>query len=127
MTTFHIYVTVFIADVLYTVLLVFWRHLLEPDLTILEVIFGTVLCLAPAALDQRINGPLTSEVYEWRVWLGFLIGVIPIGIWQITQSIQARLDIERGIRGLRDDTTRHSSDEATGVATKRGRHSETRD
>ena len=39
-----------------------------------RVVIGTALCLAAPYADQRLNGPLTSEVYETRVWLAFVIG-----------------------------------------------------
>lgn len=100
MTTFEIYTLFAIAVTLYTVILWLWGHLLEPYFTIVEVIIGTALCLLPAALDQRYNGPLTSEVYEWRVWVGFLIGAIPIGIWQGTKLVQSLRQAERDIREL---------------------------
>lgn len=97
MPTSTIYLGLFVASCLYTVMLVLWRHLLEPDLTILEVIFSVTLCLSAPYLDARANGPLTWETYEWRVWSAFMVGCIPIAIWQVAKFIHARIRVEARI------------------------------
>jgi hypothetical protein len=66
MTTFTIYLLLFIATALYAALLALFRHLWEPKLTWLEVAIGTAIVLAAPALDARWNGPLIAEIYELR-------------------------------------------------------------
>lgn len=115
MTTFQIYTALFAATTLYAATLAWLRHIWEPDLTWLEVVIGTALCLAAPYADQRLNGPLTSEAYEARVWLAFLIGGLPIVIWQLGQSVRARLRVERRIRG-KHVSTRNAPDRAEALA-----------
>lgn len=119
MTTVQIYAALFIATTLYAALLAFLRHVWEPDLTWLEVVIGTALCLAAPYADQRLNGPLTSETYEARVWLAFLIGGLPIVAWQLGQSVRARLRVERRIRG-NHGSTRNATDRAETLASHAG-------
>lgn len=119
MTTFSIYAYLLAVTTLYAVLLSLFRHIWEPDLTWLEVVIGTALCLLAPSLDQRLNGPLTSEIYEQRVWLAFVIGGAPIVIWQLGQSVWARLRVERRIRGTHDNT-RDAADRPEALAQKRG-------
>ncbi len=99
MTTFTIYCALFATTTLYAVLLAWLRHIWEPDLTWLEVVIGVTFCLLAPYADQRLNGPLTSELYEGRVWLAFIVGGFPIVTWQIGQSVSARLQAEQRIRG----------------------------
>lgn len=89
MTTFVIYAYLLAATTVYAALLSRLKHLWEPDLTWLEVIVGIAICLAAPYLDQRHNGPLTSELYEQRVWLAFLVGGIPIVVWRVGASVRA--------------------------------------
>lgn len=103
MPTSTIYLGLFLACCVYTVALVLWRHLLEPDLTILEVVIGTALCLAAPFLDARFNGPYAWDVYEARVWWAFGVGVIPIGIWQFAQLVYARIRVEARMGAEYDD------------------------
>jgi len=119
MTTFAIYTYLFAAATLYAALLAFLRHVWEPDLTWLEVVIGTALCLSAPYADQRLNGPLTSELYEARVWLAFLIGGLPIIAWQLGQSVRARLRVERRIRG-KHVSTRDAADRAEALADHAG-------
>ena len=123
MSTLAIYGYLFIAAALYAVLLAKFRKLWEPDLTWLEVVAGTALCLLAPYLDQRYNGPLTSELYEQRVWMAFLIGGLPIVAWQLGQVVRAKLHVEREIRGSSGDTT----EGAAQMADARGEHPNARD
>ncbi len=93
----------------YAVLLDWLRHIWEPDLTWLEVVVGVSLCLAAPYADQQYNGPLTSEVYQWRVWQAFLVGGFPIIVWQLGQSVRARLRVEQRIRGPRGIATENTA------------------
>ena len=104
MTTFQIYSALFLAAALYAALLASLRHVWEPDLTWLEVVIGVALCLAAPYADRQQNGPYTSEVYEQRVWLAFVVGGLPIVAWQLGQSVRARLRVERRIRGKHGNT-----------------------
>jgi hypothetical protein len=104
MTTLAIYSYLFAGATLYAALLARFRHLWEPHLTWLEVALGTALVLLAPYLDARYNGPLTSEVYEQRVWLAFLVGGAPIIVWQLAQSVSAWRRAEQGIR-RRDGNT----------------------
>ncbi len=126
MTTFAIYSYLFASATLYAVLLSWLRHIWEPDLTWLEVIIGVALCLLAPYLDQRLHGPLTSEVYEQRVWLAFVVGGAPIVAWQLGQSVRARLQAERRIRG-QYGTTRHATDRPAPLADHAGAPPETDD
>src|SRR5512138_186127 len=97
MTTFAIYSYLFAVATIYAALLAAFKHYWEPDLTWLEVIVGVGLCLLAPYLDQRWNGPLTSELYEQRVWVAFVVGGFPVVVWQLAKSIKARLQVERRI------------------------------
>jgi hypothetical protein len=119
MSTLQIYALLFASATLYAATLAVFRHVWEPDLTWLEVVIGTALCLAAPFADNRFNGPLTSEVYEQRVWLAFLIGGLPIIAWQIGQGVRAGQRLERRIRG-HDDTTRNATDRAEALADHAG-------
>ncbi len=116
MTTFDIYAALFVTTSLYAALLAWLKHLWEPDLTWLEVVIGVAIVLAAPALDQRNNGPLTSEIYEQRVWLAFLIGGIPIVIWRVGASVRAWGRISQRIGKNHDGNT---TDCATSVAEQR--------
>jgi hypothetical protein len=88
MTTFAIYCLLPIATALYALLLSRIPKR-DPDFTWLTVIVGVAICLGAAHLDRLWNGPLTSEVYEWRVWQAFLLGGAPIVIWRISATARA--------------------------------------
>jgi hypothetical protein len=109
MTTFAIYSYLFAATALYAVVLARYGWVLNPDWTWLQVVAGTVLCLLAPYLDQRYNGPLTSELYEHRVWMAFLVGGFPIVVWQISQSARAHLRVERRILRKHGDTTDYTA------------------
>lgn len=119
MTTFAIYSYLFIATTVYAVLLAWVKHYLEPDLTWLEVMVGVAICLAAPFADARLNGPQTSELYEERVWLAFVVGGFPIVAWQLGKSIKARLQAERRIRGAHG-ITRHAADRPQTLADEPG-------
>jgi hypothetical protein len=127
MTTFVIYACLISATTVYAALLARFRRLWEPDLTWLEVVIGVTLCLTAPYLDQRYNGPLTSELYERRVWMGFLIGGLPIVAWQLGQSVRARLLAERRIRGKPHGITRHATDRPAPLADEPGAASQADD
>lgn len=97
MTTLQIYAALFLATSLYAVVLARLKHLWEPDLTWLEVVIGVAMCLLAPYADQRLHGPLISELYEQRVWLAFLVGGTPIVIWRVGSSIRAWVRIGRRI------------------------------
>lgn len=125
MTTIQLYAALFAATTLYAVVLSWLKHLWEPDLTWLEVVIGVVICLIAPYADQRWHGPLTSEVYEQRVWLAFLVGGIPIVIWRVGTSVRAWRRIGRRIfPGDRNDNT---ADHATSVARECGTEPEADD
>lgn len=126
MTTFTIYSYLFIVTTLYAGLLAWLKHLWEPDLTWLEVIIGVTLCLLAPYIDQRQNGPLTSELYEQRVWLAFIVGGFPIVVWQLSKSVRARIQAERRIRGHYDGA-RHATDRPAPLADEPRTSAETDD
>jgi hypothetical protein len=125
MTTFAIYTYLFIATALYAAILSWKKHLWEPDLTWLEVVIGVAICLIAPYLDQRQNGPLTSEVYEQRVWLAFIVGGIPIVGWRVASSVHAWVRIGRRI--FPKDSNGNTTDRATSVAAERRAESEADD
>lgn len=124
MTTFEIYTALFVATTLYAALLAWLKHLWEPDWTWLEVVIGVAIVLAAPALDQRNNGPLTSELYEQRVWMAFLVGGIPIVIWRVGTSVRAWGQIGQHTF-LREHG--NTTDPATSVAGERRSQSEADD
>lgn len=125
MTTFQIYAALFVATSFYAALLAWLKHLWEPDLTWLEVVVGVAICLAAPYADQRQHGPLTSELYEQRVWLAFLIGGLPIVVWRVGASVRAWVRIGRRI--FPKDRNGNTTDRATSVAAERGAEPETDD
>jgi glucose dehydrogenase len=125
MTTFAIYAYLFAATTLYAVVLSRFKHFWEPDLTWLEVVIGVAICLIAPYVDQRQNGPLTSELYEWRVWQCFLVGGLPIVLWRVGASVQAWVKIGRRI--FPKDDNGNTTDRATSVAEQRRAESETDD
>jgi hypothetical protein len=124
MTTLHIYIALFTATTLYAGLLAWLKHLWEPDLTWLEVVLGVAICLLAPYFDQRNNGPLTSELYEQRVWLAFVVGGLPIVIWRVSASVRAWGRITQRIGKNHDGNT---TDRATSVAAERGAEPEAND
>lgn len=124
MSTFQIYAALMLATSLYAALLAWLKHLWEPDLTWLEVVIGCAICLVAPALDQRLRGPLTSELYEWRVWQAFIVGGLPIVIWRVGASVRAWGRIARRIGKNHDGNT---TDHATSVAHQRRGQSEADD
>lgn len=127
MTTLQIYAALLIATTLYAAALAWLRHIWEPDLTWLEVVIGVAICLAAPYADRQLNGPLTSEVYEVRVWIAFLIGGLPIVVWQLGQSVSAWRRIRRRIRGDHGVITRNPTDRAEKMADHPGEAPETGD
>jgi hypothetical protein len=122
-TTIPLYCTLFAATTLYAVVLSRFPKR-DPDWTWFTVALGIAICLTAPALDRRQNGPLTSELYEWRVWQAFIIGGIPIIAWQVGRSIHAWYSwIQRVLSRVYGNTTDH----ATSVARKRGKQSEADD
>lgn len=106
-TTFALYCFLFAAATLYALILSRFP-MLDPDLTFVEVIIGTALCLLAATLDRRWNGPLSSEAYEWRVWEAFIVGGTPIVLWQIGKSIRAwHAYLRRILTSIYDNATAH--------------------
>lgn len=126
MSTLAIYCLLPIVTALYALLLSYFPKR-DPDFTWLTVVIGVAICLAAPAIDQRSNGPLTSEVYEWRVWQAFLLGGAPIVIWRISATLYAyyrwfRRLISRILRVYGDTT-----DQAAPLASQRREHAETDD
>ena len=118
MTTLQIYTALFVATSLYAFALAWLKHLWEPDLTWLEVVVGVAICLLAPYIDQRQNGPLTSDVYEARVWMAFVVGGIPIVVWRVSTSVRAWVRISRRI--FPKDQHGNTTDHATSVARERG-------
>jgi amino acid transporter len=116
MTTFAIYCYLLAVTTLYAALLASFKHLWEPDLTWLEVVIGVAICLLAPYFDNQLNGPLTSEGYEQRVWMAFVIGGLPIVVWRVGASIRAWGRIGRHTFLRKYDNT---TDRATSVAGER--------
>ena len=70
---------------------------LEPDYTWMLVLLGVAICIVAAAVDRRLNGPLSADVYEVRIWLALLWRGVPIAVWQIGKSARAWARIFRRI------------------------------
>lgn len=56
----------------------------EPDFTWTEVAVGNALCLAAAAIRERL-APGDGRQYERRVFRAFVWGGLPIIVWQLWQ------------------------------------------
>jgi hypothetical protein len=123
MTTLTIYCFLPVVTALYALLLSRLPKR-DPDFTWATVIVGVGICLLAPALDQRNNGPLTSELYEWRVWQAFLLGGAPIVIWRVSATVRAyhRL-LKRIISRIYGNTT----DQAAPLADQRRGNQETDD
>lgn len=89
MRTFDIYLILIVTTTIYALILEWFKHLWEPELTALEVIIGVAICLAAPYADRLLNGPYTAEVYEQRVWWAFIVGCIPIVAWWIGRNVRA--------------------------------------
>lgn len=61
------------------------RVKLEPDWTWVEVVLGTTLCLAAAAIRIRL-APGDARDTERVVWRAFVWGGAPIAIWQVGRA-----------------------------------------
>ena len=94
----RIYLALFVTTALYALLLSKVKHLIEPDLTWLEVVIGVALCLAAPAIVARWSGVPTWQAYEALTWRAFLIGGAPIIIWQIGRATRTWRRVERRIR-----------------------------
>lgn len=75
------YSTLFLTTGLYAV---------NPDVTVIEVVFGTFICLL-AAGNAVVYG---AGIYAWDGWMytagSFLVGGAPIIIWQIGRMFYRR-------------------------------------
>jgi hypothetical protein len=74
------------------------RRKIEPDWTIGEVAVGSAICLVAGAARARL-GDETRHEAERSIWLAFLIGAVPIAIWQEWRRADRR--------HTRDQTLRH--------------------
>ncbi len=73
---------------------------LQPDGTFLMVLVGVGLCIAAADIDRKRTNPSIEE-YARRIKLFLLIGGIPVGVWQASQSVRAfKFMLERAQRGF---------------------------
>ncbi len=61
---------------------------LQPDATFAMVFVGVGLCIKAADIDRRRTNPST-DIYALRVKLFLLIGGLPVGIWQASQTVRA--------------------------------------
>jgi hypothetical protein len=68
---------------------------ITPDYTWIEVVIGTVLCLAAAALYVRTIPAPTWHDYERAVWLAFGVGGIVIITWQVALAIARHQEVRR--------------------------------
>lgn len=121
MRTFDIYLILFIATAIYAVILEYFKHYWEPELTALEVIVGVAICLAAPFADRLLNGPYTAEAYETRVWLAFVVGCIPIVVWWVGRNVRAWRRIYTRI------WSRHGESSAATLASERRGRAETDD
>lgn len=80
------YSTLFLATLLYAILLQWHDHRIEPeqasDQTVFKVIIGTFLVLLSVAVQVRLQPFLNGWQAVQRMALAFMIGGTPISIWQ---------------------------------------------
>lgn len=93
-----VYLVLLATTTLYAFLLAKIKHILEPDLTILEVIVGVALCLAAPFVAARLADVPTWQAYEALTWRAFVVGGIPIAIWQFSRLARTWRRVERRIR-----------------------------
>ena len=90
MSALSINIILFLVAALYAAFLERWKHRWEPDLTWLEVVVGTALCLA-APFAQGQAGLIQSWLdYQNAVWISFVVGGAPVVIWQIWRMVRSR-------------------------------------
>lgn len=73
------------------------RRKLEPDWTWEEVAVGSAICLAAARIRARL-GPPDRHTAERATYLAFLVGALPIVIWQEWRKAQRRSKRETTLR-----------------------------
>jgi hypothetical protein len=89
------------ATTLYAIVLQRYKKLIEPDLTIAEVIVGTLICLAAARIRAK-RGDGSGTDYERAVRLAFVWGGLPIVGWQIwVMRERYRTALAEAIEGLK--------------------------
>lgn len=71
------------------------RTRIEPDLTWLEVAIGCALCLLAPTILARLTPNVTWSDYEQWTWLAFVVGGLPIVVWQFDKT-------RRNIAAIRD-------------------------
>lgn len=113
MTSHLVYAVLFLATALYAVALHHWRRL-EPDWTWLEVVIGTSLVLAaPATLGEL--GELASwQDYQHAVWRSFIVGGLPVVVWQIWLAWSRRGELIIYLRGRHEQRAKALADQGGG-------------
>lgn len=80
-----------LATTAYSALVENIKKHLEPDFIWLEVAGGTALCLLFPFIARRRGEIATARCYERAVWRAFLIGSLPVIVWQVCLMIRRRL------------------------------------
>lgn len=81
---FLIYGLLALATSIYALILEQVKARLEPDLTWLEVAIGVALVLSAPFVLARV-APADWATYEARVWTAFVVGGLPIVVWQFAR------------------------------------------
>jgi hypothetical protein len=108
----HTYGGLAATTTLYAILLQRYKRLIEPDLTIAEIIIGTLICLTAARIRAR-HGDGSGSDYERAVRMAFVWGGLPIVGWQIWEMRERyRAALADALEGLKRhaDTTEIMAD-----------------
>lgn len=68
---------------LYAYLLQRYARRLTADTTWMQVVAGDAMCLAYASARLRVDPPTSPEQAERAVWRSFVMGGLPIILWQL--------------------------------------------
>jgi hypothetical protein len=112
------FVIEFLICIAYSLVLERWKHLWEPDFTGVEVMIGCIICMATAAAQARWATITTWQQYEAAVWWSFIIGAIPIAVWQAWRYVRNRRRLlaritRSGLHERRNTTQAYSQTLAT--------------
>lgn len=97
---FLVYGLLALATSIYAAILERMKSFIEPDLTWLEVAIGISICMAaPMALARIAPGDWT--LYEARSWIAFVVGGLPIVVWQFYRNRRVAADTRIEAQRLR--------------------------
>ncbi len=94
-----VYPLLAVATSLYAVVLDKLKPLIEPNWTWAEVVAGCWMCITAARIRARL-GPNTREGAERAIHRSFVVGGIPIIVWQLLRMLYREVRARRVRRDL---------------------------